>query len=51
MTVPEIMEEGLGFFRLRTSEVSVLERLAPHALASTAMNAEDESPASAADPL
>jgi hypothetical protein len=45
------MEEDLGFFRLRTSEVSVLERRAPHALRSTAMNAEDESPASAANPL
>jgi hypothetical protein len=43
MTAPEIMEEGLRLFRLRTSEVSVLERRAPHPLTSTAMNAEDES--------
>jgi hypothetical protein len=50
MTVPEIMEDGLGYLRLRTSEVSVLERRAPHALPSTAMNVEDESPASA-DPI
>jgi predicted RNA-binding protein YlxR (DUF448 family) len=35
MTVPEIMEERLTFFRLRTSEVGVLERRAPRALAST----------------
>jgi hypothetical protein len=51
MTVPEIMEEGLRFFRLRTSEVSVLERRAPHTQPSTPMNAEDEPPASAAKPL
>jgi hypothetical protein len=51
MTVPEIMEEGVTFFRLRASEMRALERRAPHALASTAMNAEDESPASAAKPL
>jgi len=47
LTIPQIMEEDLGFFRLRTSEVSVLERRAPHALPSTALNAEDESPVSA----
>jgi hypothetical protein len=51
MTVPEIMEEGLSFFRLRTGEVSVLERRAPHTQPSTPMNAEDEPPASAAKPL
>jgi hypothetical protein len=50
MTAPEIMEDDLSVFRLRTIEVGVLERRAPHALPSTAMNAEDESPASA-DPL
>jgi hypothetical protein len=50
MTVPEIMEEGLSCFRLRTGEVSVLERRAPHAQPSTAMNAEDE-PAASADSL
>jgi hypothetical protein len=47
MTVPEIMEEGLSCFRLRTGEVSVLERRAPHTQPSTPMNAEDEPPASA----
>jgi hypothetical protein len=47
MTAAEIMEEGVRFFRLRTSEVSVLERRVPRALASTVMNAEDESSAAA----
>jgi hypothetical protein len=47
MTVPEIMEQELRFFRLRTSQVSVLERRAPPALASTVMSAEGESPAGA----
>jgi hypothetical protein len=41
MTVPEIMEEGLIFLRLRPSEVSVLESRVPHALAATVMTAED----------
>jgi hypothetical protein len=41
MTVPEILDRGLAALRLRTSEVSVLERRALHAPASASMSAED----------
>jgi hypothetical protein len=51
MTIPEIMEEGLSFFRLRSSEVSELERRAPRPFASTTMTAEDKPAASAGKPL
>jgi hypothetical protein len=42
MTVPDIMDQGLALFRLRTSEASMLERRALRAPASASMSAEDE---------
>jgi hypothetical protein len=41
MTVPEILDRGPAAVRLRTSEVSVLERRALHPPASASMSAED----------
>jgi hypothetical protein len=43
MTVPEIMDGSLSVFRLGTSAMCALERRAPTALASRAVNADEES--------